>query len=297
MFNALLNTLAPVFICIAIGYGWQRFGFEYQQQFVSRLVMSFGAPCLIVAAISNTTVSLDQFAGIAAAAVIVAVLCALLALPFARRTQADPMAIVAPIAIPNTGNMGLSICLFAFGEPGLALAIAYFVTSTLINMTVAIPLFARNGSGYKGVASSLARQPLVYATFFSIALLVFDIRLPVWLANTTSLLGDITIPLMLVTLGVSLGSIKHNAWLLSSGYAVLRLTGGFVFALLATKLLGITGLAQKIVILQSVMPAAVFNYLFALHYGRSPDMAAGIVVSSTLIGVLLLPVILSFLLA
>lgn len=294
MITSLINTMAPVVICIIIGYGWQHLGYQYNQQFVSRLVMNFGAPCLVVSSMGNTQISFDQFAAIAAATIMVALLCGLFALPFALRSKADPMSIIAPAAIPNTGNMGLSVCLFAFGEAGLALAIAYFVTSTLINMTCAIPLFARQGGGFKATLKTLTTQPLIYALLIGLTMVIFELKLPIWMDNTTQLLGKITIPLMLITLGVSLGSIKNSGWLASSGYSLLRFGGGLVFALLATQLLGITGLARKIIIVQSIMPAAVFNYLFAVHYQRSPEMTAGIVVTSTAMSFILLPILLSF---
>ena len=296
MFNSLLSTMAPVFICIVIGYVWQYRGLKYDQQFVTRLVMNVGAPCLIVSAMANTQISVDQFADIAIATVVIAVLCALLAIPFALRSSADPMAIIAPAAIPNTGNMGLSICLFAFGKTGLALGIAYFITSTFLNMALAIPLFARDGGGFPSALKTLVKQPLMYGTVIGLIIVIFNLKLPVWIANTTQLLGDITIPLMLITLGVSLGSIKNSGWLISSGYSLLRLGGGGIFALLVTSLMGITGLTQKIIILQSVMPAAVFNYLFAVHYQRSPEMTAGIVVTSTAMSFVILPILLFFML-
>ena len=296
MFEALINTMAPVFIIIAIGFAWQRTGFEFPQQFITRLVMNIGAPCLIVSTLSKTRIPLDVFTDVALATIFVMVVCGLIALPFALRSKVDPLAIVAPVAVPNTGNMGLSVCLFAFGEAGLSLAIAFFLTSSLVNMSIGIPLFSRRGGGISSSLKSLAGEPLLYASIFGVLILVFDWRLPTWAANTTGLIGDITIPLMLLTLGVSLCNLSNTGWLTSVAYSLLRFGGGLVCSLLAVELLGITGLSRNIVILQSMMPAAVFNYLLAAHYHRSPEITAGIVITSTALAFILLPIVLAIML-
>jgi predicted permease len=95
------------------------------------------------------------------------------------------------------GNMGLPICLFAFGEEGLALAIVLFTVNVIGHFTFGMGI-ARGRADLRG----LARLPLVYAVVLGLLLVFADLRLPLWIGNTLNLLGGLTIPLMLLALGV-----------------------------------------------------------------------------------------------
>jgi predicted permease len=59
---------------------------------------------------------------------------------------------------------------------------------------------------------------------------------------------------------------------------------------------GMTGVPRAIFVLQASMPAAVYNYLFALASRTDPEGVASIVVVSTLISALTIPVLLATLL-
>jgi predicted permease len=120
--------------------------------------------------------------------------------------------------------------------------------------------------------------------------------LPAWLSNTTGILGGATIPLMLITLGVSLAQLKVARWRHSLLFSLLRVLGGFGLAVLVAGLFGLQGIERGVLILQFSMPVAVFNYLLALRYEREPGEVAGMVVLSTLLAFVLLPFIVSFVL-
>jgi predicted permease len=120
--------------------------------------------------------------------------------------------------------------------------------------------------------------------------------LPAWLDNTTGILGGATIPLMLVTLGVSLARLKVADWKHSLLFSLVRVLGGFGLAVLVARWFGLEGVDRGVLILQSSMPVAVFNYLLALRYEREPGEVAGMVVLSTLLAFVLLPFMVSFVL-
>jgi predicted permease len=130
----------------------------------------------------------------------------------------------------------------------------------------------------------------------AVVLVSGDFSLPVWLDNTSSLLGGATIPLMLVTLGVSLAELKIAEWKHSLLFSLVRVLGGFGLAVLVATMLGLEGVDRGVLILQFSMPVAVFNYLLALRYQREPGEVAGLVVMSTLMAFVLLPFIVSFVL-
>jgi predicted permease len=121
------------------------------------------------------------------------------------------------------------------------------------------------------------------------------IEVPTWISRTTELLGDIAIPLMLLTLGVSLSKMHPDSLGRSVVLALVRFGLGVSAGLLITTVLGVEGLTRKVLILQAAMPVGVLNYLFAHRYGRSPEQVASLVLVSTLLSVLTIPALLAWL--
>ena len=110
------------------------------------------------------------------------------------------------------------------------------------------------------------------------------------------MIGDISIPLMLIALGVSLAGINRKYAIKALGLGALRLMIGFAVGWLVSELLGLTGTLRGVLIIQSTMPVAVFNYLLAIRYHKSPEEVAGAVVISTLLSFATLPGLLWFVL-
>ena len=78
----------------------------------------------------------------------------------------------------------------------------------------------------------------------------------------------------------------------SIGYAALIL--GFSIGLLTVEVLQLEGIIRGVVIVESAMPVAVFNYLLAARYERHPEDVAGAIVISTLISFLTMPALIIF---
>jgi predicted permease len=141
-----------------------------------------------------------------------------------------------------------------------------------------------------------ARVPLLYALPPALAFMFTGAKPPAWLNATTELIGLMTIPLMLITLGVSLAKLAVASLPRSFGLSVLRLLLGFALGVAVAHLFRLEGAARGVLIVQSSMPVAVFNYLFAQRYRRAPEEVAGLVVISTALSFLTLPMLLWFVL-
>jgi hypothetical protein len=191
----------------------------------------------------------------------------------------------------NIGNMGLSLCLFAFGEQGLAMAIAYFASLSVLHFTLGIAIV--QGVSQKQILR-LFVDPIVLSIAVALFLMTTGIKLPIYIFNSLKLLGDLTIPLMLLTLGVSLSRLRISNLPRSIFFGGLRIGLGFLAGLAAVTLFHLEGNVRGVILIQSSMPVAVYNYLFALRFNRSPDEVAGIVVFSTLLSFLILPPLLLF---
>ena len=287
----ILAIIAPVFLCAAVGVVWARSGQAFENGFITHLVMWVGAPCLIVGTLGKVDVSLHLLGDIALAVIVLLLLSATAAILLCR-LQGIPWRDHLPsLVFPNSGNMGLPLALFAFGEQGLAVALTIFMIIAVAHFTLGVAIL----SGDSPVGGTL-RSPVAYAGLLSVALIAFDWRLPDWLQNTVSMLGDISIPLMLIALGVSLAQINRRYALKAVRLGVLRLLLGFGAGWLVAELLGLTGIVRGVLIIQSSMPVAVFNYLLAIRYRKSPEEVAGAVMVSTLLSFATLPALLWFVL-
>ena len=292
MFSELFSIISPILICAGLGFAWARKGLDYPVEFVTRAVMYIGAPCLIVSSFSKSGIDIGKMAEIALAAVVSLLVMLVIGAVLIRLLKLKTTTFLPSLLFPNIGNMGLPLCLFAFGETGLALGLTVFLLIFSLHMSLGIVLVAG-----KGNMAGLLKQPVIWATAVAVVLVSNGLSLPVWLDNTTTLLGGFTIPLMLITLGVSLADLKVIEWKHSLLFSAIRVIGGFFLGVLVAALFGLDGVERGVLILQSSMPVAVFNYLLAVRYEREPGEVAAMVLLSTLLAFALLPFIVAFVLA
>lgn len=293
MLYEIFSVMAPVLACAAIGFYWAKSGYDFDPEFISRLVLHVGAPCLMLSVLSSVELDIQAFQRTALACILVAAVMGALGATIPRLRGDDIRAFLPSFMFPNVGNMGLPICMLAFGEEGLALALAFFMVLSVAHFPAGILLAGgRDAGGLKG----MIKMPILYAIVLGVSLLAFDLSLPAPVKNSVELIGGMTIPLMLITLGVSLQRLHVGQWQQALFYSVMRIGGGLLVGLLVAGLLGLEGTEKGVVIIQAAMPVAVFNYLFAERYQREPEAVAGMVVMSTLISFASVPALLWWLL-
>ncbi|MBM3517430.1 MAG: AEC family transporter [Alphaproteobacteria bacterium] len=287
MIAELIAVIAPIFVCAGIGLAWARFGPAYDTAFVTTLVINVGTPCLVFATLTGLEVSPLAFAEIGLFALGALACFALFGAAVLRLAGLPFHTYLPALMFGNIGNMGLPLALFAFGEPGLGLAIAYFTVSAVANFTIGNWLSA-------GVLSprTALNTPLMYAVALSVAVMLIGLPVPRWIDNTVHLLGDLTIPLMLITLGVSLAQLRVVGLWRASALSLLRLAMGFAVGYAIAEGFALEGAMRGVLILMSSMPVAVFNYLFAARNKRDAGEVAGMVLVSTLVSFATLPLLL-----
>jgi predicted permease len=291
MVEQLIPVIVPVLVAAGIGFGWARLGRPFDTELITGLVFYIGTPCLVLSTfIKLGTISL-AFAELALAALLSISLCAAVGAVILRAAGLSLRTYVPVLMFANTGNLGLPLSLFAFGEPGLALAIAIFAVNSVVQMTLG-PLIA---SGQASPAR-IGRTPVIWAVAAALAIVLTGTRPPQWFVNTVQLLSGMTIPLMLLALGFSLARLKVKSLGRSVAMGVLRIGLGFGTAVGLAALFGFTGETRGVLIIQCSMPVAVFQYLFAQMYNRSPEEIAGTVVTSTVLSFITLPALLLFVL-
>ena len=286
----VLEITAPVFILAAIGFGWVRLGFEYRVEFVTRLAMTLSVPCLIFTALMRTEINPEALAALSLAAFVGYGIIAAASLLLVTVMRADRQTYLAPLIFGNTGNLGLPLALFAFGETGLGYAVVVFAVMAILSFTVGIWLVSGSGS-----LTKIIKEPIVAATMLGALFLWQGWHTPKFLTNSLELIGQMAIPIMLITLGVAVARLETRAIGKAMLMAVIKIAVCVGAGVIAGRWFDLEPVAMSVLIVQLATPVAVTSYMLAEKYGADSQAVAGLVVVSTVMSVVGLPLILAFL--
>lgn len=291
LFAEIFSVIAPLVVLAGAGWLWAARGKPFQVDQISLLVTNFGTPCLVIhallaAEVDRSMIGTMALATLSAIMVFMAINAAVLHL-----MKLSVRDYVSGLTFPNAGNAGLSLSLFAYGQPGLALGIIFFAVTSLTNFTVGQSILAGRGN-----LAAVLRSPMIYAVLIGVAGNLLHLQPPVWVMRSLQTAGGIAIPLMLFTLGVSLATLKVNDLRRGLLLSALRLLAGLGAGFGLSWVLGLEGVARGVFIIQCAMPVAVVNYIFAVRYNRDPQTMASLVVISTLLSFATLPALLALVL-
>ena len=193
-----------------------------------------------------------------------------------------------PFFLPNTGNMGIPICLFAYGSLGMGVAAAISSLVVLLHFTVNIFLASK-----KFDIKIIFKSPSTYAVIISVLFLYFDLEMPKFAINTVMLLGYTMIVLILMSLGVSLTQMKVFSIRSSLISSIGRVIVGPIIGFGLIKIFNLSGYAAGVLLIQSAMPSAILTYLVASMYSpkKIVDNISSMIVVSTLMSLITIPII------
>lgn len=284
----VLEIVAPVFLLAGIGFVWVKIDMEYRINFVTQLAMTLSLPCLIFVSLMQTKIDPMALAALSYAAIVAYAVVTLVFVGFVRIFGLDMRTFGAPLIFGNTGNLGLPLALFAFGEVGLSYAIIVFAIMALWSYTFGIWLVAGAGSFGK-----VLREPLVWGTVLGALFMWQDWQTPKFMTNALSLIGQMAIPMMLITLGVAVARLSGQGVIQTVLLAAVKLLICLAIAWGVGRYFALDQTAFGVLVLQVATPVAVTSYLLAEKYGADAKAVAGLVVASTLMSVAALPLILA----
>ncbi len=286
----VLNVIAPVLICTLVGFILAKTKVVFDTKVVGAVVSNVGYPTLVISHLSQQHIAFDAFIRVMGMAVIAIALFGVIGYAFLRIAGLPARAFLSPMMMNNVGNVGLPVCLLAFGNEGLAYALAFTVVVICAIFTIGMWLPIGKVS-----FSSLIRSPVIYAVILSLILMGTDTHLPDPIEQAATILGGLSIPLMLLTLGytiatLTVGSIWRGTYL--AGFHLI-MAAGVAYALVT--LFGLTGTERGVFILQCLAPVSVATYLWVEMYQEeyAADVA-GMILISTLATILVLPLVLTF---
>ena len=291
MINTFINLISivfPIFIIILIGFIWNKFNNNLNEEEIIKLITWIGAPCLIFNTLININISYSLLKDIVYIAIILTFLMLIFSMIIIKIFKEPVRALINPMTFQNSGNLGLTICLFSFGQIGLELAVIYFMVTSVLHFTLGLSIWSGNIS-----LKHLLKAPVVYAVILGLLINYNDLKLPIAISNTTTVLAGITIPLLLLTMGASIAKINFKIETKIVFLTLTRTLLALILAYLLTIFFKIDGVAQKIILMQGVLPAPIFTYMFASQYKVSPEKVANYLMTSTLISIITITVFLT----
>jgi len=171
MLYQLFTIIVPVFICAGIGYVWARLKLQFDNETITSLVTLVGTPCLVFGTLVGLDLSIESLFRLGAGSALVTAVTVAVVVPILFLAKKSVRAFLPALMFPNTGNIGLPLCLFAFGQEGLALAISYFAVQAVVMFTIGTGI----ASGQFGL-SSLTRNPIIYAVAAALACIFADMK-------------------------------------------------------------------------------------------------------------------------
>jgi predicted permease len=280
----VFEAASPAFLLALVGFAWARAGRDYPTDFVSRLAFTTALPALLFTSLSDAAFAPQDVARLAGAVVLAYGSAALVTFAALRALRLPSRAWLIALVNGNTGNLGLPLVLFAFGPEGLAIAVTLFAVQNMLLFTFGVWLVSGEATPREAL-----RQPTLYAALAGFAAGMAGWQPPVFADRALELAAGMAIPLMLLTLGVSVARLEVGDLVRASGAAALRLLPCGAAGIFAAWALALPPLAADVLTLHMLAPAAVTSYLIAARYGRPTAPIAGLIVVSTALAALYLP--------
>ena len=287
----LFEVLFPVFFIVGIGYFLGKKNPNLDTSFITDYSANFGTPALVIFALTSTGVTFSIFAEYFLYSLIAIILFSLTGIFFLIFQKKDYIRELPPFILPNTGNMGIPICLFAYGELGMGIAAAISSLVVLLHFTLNIFLAKREFD-----FQTIFKSPAFYAIIITVLFLYFEQPVPKFVMNTVMLLAYGMIVMILMSLGVALTQMKvfsfKDAVITSTGRVII----GPIIGLAVIKLFDLSGVSAGVILIQSSMPSAILCYLVASMYSPKVivDNISSTIVVSTIMSLVTIPITLFF---
>jgi predicted permease len=290
VFATVLGIVLPVFGLVLVGYLYAR-RHRPDMTAASRVNLDVFTPALIFHVLSGRDFHPADYLPLGLGGVAVVLGSGVVAWGLSRALKRDFRTLGPLMMFNNSGNMGLPLAVLAFGEIALPAAVVLFMVENLLHFTLGVRILDRR-AGF----AALLRMPLVLACLLGLAVSLLRIPIPQPVAQGIELLGQVSIPLMLFSLGVRLTEASLDHWRIGLIGALARPLSGLLVALALLPLLGMEGDLPKQLILFAVLPPAVLNYIVAERYDQEPEVVAAIVIWGNLASLVVIPLALAVIL-
>ena len=278
LFLKLFEVLFPVFLSIGIGYWYGKKDPKFNTKFITTFAGNFGLPSIIFYSLTTTNLSFELFLRFSYYIILYVAIFSIIGVIILKILNKDIYRLLPPLILPNTGNMGMPLCLFAYGKIGLAIATSITAMILVFHFSLNILLASKKFS-----IKPLLKCIPVYVLLISLLFVYYQIPPPTFLVNATFLIGYSTIFLVLMSLGVALSRLKVFLSKETIIYSFIRVILGPIIGLAFVKFFNLSGVEAGVMFIQASMPSAVLTFLVSEIYSskKISDSIASTVALST----------------
>ena len=284
----LLEVIFPVFFVIGIGYYLGKKNPKIDTNFITTFGANIGSPAIVIYSVTTTGLTFDIFSKYFFYYLIAIIGFAVVGILFLFLQKKDLIMELPPFILPNTGNMGLPICLFAYGQTGLGIAGAISSLIILFHFTLGVFLASK-----KFKLEVILKSPAFYSIIISLFFIYYEIEMPNIIVNTTMLLTYATIFLILMSLGIALTRLKVFSFYNAFFSSIARVIIGPLIGFIIIKIFNLNGISAGVLLIQCSMPSAILNYLVGSVYSpkKIVDNIASMIVVSTILSFITIPIV------
>lgn len=289
----LFALLTPVIACASIGVVWAAKKIDYPGRFVSVLVTSVATPCLVFSTLVTTRLDNALLLQVTGTAILALLGMGLVAAVLLRLCKLSLRGFLPAAVFPNAGNLGLPLSQLTFGDDGLAIAVTVFAVFSLVQHTLGVAYLAWVNPKKEGALRTFPYGATLVAVV-AVWVRVFDWHVPATLLKSAQLVGSLSIPLMLISLGHALMTVSHRGVKQGAWLAAVRLSVGFVASAALVFALDLPAMVNSVLVLMMGMPVAVVSFMYADRLTHNGETVAGAVLVSTAVFVVLSPLLMGW---
>jgi len=287
--HQLFNILFPVFSVILAGYLYRRW-VNVDLSAANRMNLDVFIPALLIDVLAQKNFDVYSYRWVALACLLGLLLSGVFAWLIGRKLDLLPAMFVPSMMFNNSGNMGLPLAVLAFGEGSLGVAVILFLVSNIVHSTLGLVIVGGRVSWWK-----LLTVPLNIAMFIGLVISLSHWQMPAVIHQPINLLGQIAVPLMLVSLGVRMNDVDLNHWRIGLIGGFVRPFVGVLSAAIVMFFVPLQAEQKAQLLLFSALPPAVLNYMFAEKYDQQPTEVASMVILGNALSIITLSVMLLYL--
>ena len=283
----IISIVFPVFAIVLVGWFYGR-GRTVEMATANQTNMEVFIPALVFSALADRSFVLAGHQAFALGAFLMILGCGVIGWLVARFSGIPHKVLVPTSMFSNSANLGLPLALLAFGQKGLAAAVVMFIVTNLVHFSFGNWFLDHHAKWWNAW-----RYPVILAALAGLAVSFYGIVIWEPLRVGIKMLGDVSVPLALFSLGIRIAQSHPKALRIGLIGAIVRPTSGIALTWSLATLLGLQGEAKAILILYGALPPAMINYVFAERYNQHPDEVAAVVLIGNLAAVLVIPVVLA----
>ena len=285
MFAQVVGILFPVFVLAIVGFfigRWLKPDFRP----INRINMDVLVPALVFSSLAVMPMQMGQLP-LLTASIVAVLLPGILMLPICKIFKLNFKVWTPSNMFRNSGNLAIPLFTYTFGDTALAPAVLLFVISSCAHISIGIALLS-NGNQIK----QMVKMPVFLAALLGVILNISGVGIWKPLYDAADLLGGAAIPIMLLSLGSQMCNIRLSGLKVGIICTILTFITGAIAFITIYLLIPLPILPLQMMLLFTMLPPAVMNYMFAERFNIEPEKVASMVLFSNFFSIITLPIVL-----